>query len=765
MSFYADRKDELNDAIGLIFNPKLKIIVYKTCPSYGITAFFHRVQWTLKSTNDILCFYSELSETTRSPIHKIMKDISIKKGELYQSLQLYTDENYGEYEESLSKNIVKDLPALGETLSCIFDEKKAMPIYSGFYSDIIKEGFFYIVNYLSTQKRIYFFVDNIQFIDNDSIYDMIALSKMINITFVFSVQGEITGNAEKLLLELGAQNRIIERSFGIPSTICIKELGEKFSKNISDCYAKELQIKTQGNIRKIIYNINNSSYIDLSKTKFKAEISSILLILNDEINETELYEIITTLPFSTLISYSEYEKTLDLLENDELLTHTYSVNKSKKYKIRYTKENADYWENLINNPADSLVYHSAVYNFLNSKQNLTHDEVLKLFEISQKYSFSHKDKWTIKATVSLLHRGLTISETLMQELQDLKSIEGQFLYAICLIKKLKYRDAKILLSNLSTNYNEERNIKKLYAFTLNRCREHSEAEKLLKMLLKSCKDIDEKALLLSLLVINNIHFGKEKKAKEVFLQNINCSKLTKSKYFAYFLRNSATLFPYRKALLYWEAALNIFKENQDFYGEHTTICNMARCFIFNDPQKANKMLQESYDFLLKYGLEQIHIVSNNLGISYLYCDDTFSAAKYLKLSIFIAKSIMPKTYATINYCGLLISQGRSDEAFDEMMILKDEVESSNLNRLKAKFYLSLSSIFYIKKDYANALQYLNETDKLTNKFGVIRRNLRNKIEKQTPFDTNEWKEIFSPCFLEYWIIEPLALLSEDYLSF
>lgn len=129
MSFYADRKDELNDAIGLIFNPKLKIIVYKTCPSYGITAFFHRVQWTLKSTNDILCFYSELSETTRSPIHKIMKDISIKKGELYQSLQLYTDENYGEYEESLSKNIVKDLPALGETLSCIFDEKKAMPIY------------------------------------------------------------------------------------------------------------------------------------------------------------------------------------------------------------------------------------------------------------------------------------------------------------------------------------------------------------------------------------------------------------------------------------------------------------------------------------------------------------------------------------------------------------------------------------------------------------------------------------------------------------
>ena len=150
------------------------------------------------------------------------------------------------------------------------------------------------------------------------------------------------------------------------------------------------------------------------------------------------------------------------------------LSKSKKYKIRYTKENADYWENLINNPADSLVYHSAVYNFLNSKQNLTHDEVLKLFEISQKYSFSHKDKWTIKATVSLLHRGLTISETLMQELQDLKSIEGQFLYAICLIKKLKYRDAKILLSNLSTNYHEERNIKKLYAFTLNRCREHSE---------------------------------------------------------------------------------------------------------------------------------------------------------------------------------------------------------------------------------------------------------------------------------------------------
>lgn len=765
MPFFADRKDELNDAIGLIFNPKIKIIVYKTYPSYGITSFFHRVQWTLKSTNDILCFYSELSETSRSSIYKIMKDISIKKGELYQSLQLYTDENYGEYEESLSKNIVKDLPALGETLSCFFDEKKAMPIYSGFYSDVIKESFFHIVDYLSAQKHMCFFVDNIQFIDNDSIYDMIALSKIINTTFVFSVQGEITGNAEKLLLELGAQNKIIERSFGIPSTICIKELGAKFSKDISDCCAKELQVKTQGNIRKIIYNINNNSYVDLSKAKFKAEISSILLILNNEISETELYEIIKTLPFSTLISYSEYKKALNVLENDELLTHIYSTNNGKKYKIRYTNENADYWENLINNPADSLVYHSAVYEFLNRKKDLTHDEVLKLFEISQKYCFSQKEKWAIKATVSLLHRGLAISETLMKELQNLKSKEGQFLYVICLIKKSNYRDAKTLLSNLSNIYRDERNIKKLYAFTLNRCREHSEAEKLLKVLLKSCKDIDEKALLLSLFVVNNIHFGKEKQAKEVFLQNINCYNLKQSKYFAYFLRNSATLFSHQKALFYWESALSMFKENQNFYGEYTTICNMARCFIFNDPQKANKMLQESYDYLLKYGLEQIHIVSNNLGISYLYCDDTFSASKYLKLSIFVAKSIMPKTYATINYCGLLISQGLIDEAFAEILMLKEQVENSNLNRLKAKFYLSLSSIFYIKKDYANALQCLNKTDKLTNKFRVTRRNLRNRIEEQIPFDTNEWKEIFSPCFLEYWIIEPLALLSEDYLSF
>ena len=137
IDYYSDRKDELNEFIDIITSSKEHILIYKTCPNYGITAFFHRIQWTLQATPSIICFHAELTPKECSPINEIVKNITIKNDNLYNSLQLFTNEYYGKREITLLESLAKDIPYLGETISSIFAEKEALPILSGYLKRII----------------------------------------------------------------------------------------------------------------------------------------------------------------------------------------------------------------------------------------------------------------------------------------------------------------------------------------------------------------------------------------------------------------------------------------------------------------------------------------------------------------------------------------------------------------------------------------------------------------------------------------------------
>ena len=90
-------------------------------------------------------------------------------------LQCFSDERYGEEEEPLLKSMILDLPAMGETISnLLFSKPTALPIYAGYYSDAMKQFFFEMVKDKLVDKKILLFIDNAQFIDDESIYDILA---------------------------------------------------------------------------------------------------------------------------------------------------------------------------------------------------------------------------------------------------------------------------------------------------------------------------------------------------------------------------------------------------------------------------------------------------------------------------------------------------------------------------------------------------------------------------------------------------------------
>ena len=326
-----------------------------------------------------------------------------------------------------------------------------------------------------------------------------------------------------------------------------------------------------------------------------------------------------------------------------------------------------------------------------------------------------------------------------------------------------YKLAKNILYDLHGQYPSNREIRKLYAVCLNRCRIHKQAESLLTELINTCNDKNEKVILLSYLIINYIHDNQENIAKKVFIDNYAASDLSQSRYWGYFLRNSATLFDNSKAIDLWNEAVDSFKNCDDKFGEYTTICNMARYYMKNDIQFARKKLLFAFEEIMKYGPEKLNIVANNLGIVSLFSNNENDAKKYLNVAIQFSKTVMPKAYATMNMSCLLISQNKGEEAKELMKNLEDEIYHSNLPRLKVKFDLTMSSINYVLRNYEKAKKHLVLAAKATTKFKKTIEELQFRIDRKIVYHKNDWKDIFSPCFLEYWFIDPLIVISDKSL--
>ena len=229
---YKNRKKEINDVIDFIFSTDNQILLYDSAKGIGNTSFISRAIYMMRTTPSVQTFSAELSPDVKNPLQAITSDISSKNNHLYQRLQMFTDQEYGTYEVPIVSAFIKDI-SQSETLSALFQPKSAVPIYAGFYQNRLKEMFFALVDEISKAKKIVIFIDNIQFMDNESIYELQALLNNSKVKIICSKSG--TGeNFEKFYLETKYKYAYTELSFPVPNINYVKKLGELYQLNFYD---------------------------------------------------------------------------------------------------------------------------------------------------------------------------------------------------------------------------------------------------------------------------------------------------------------------------------------------------------------------------------------------------------------------------------------------------------------------------------------------------------------------------------------------------
>lgn len=102
--------------------------------------------------------------------------------------------------------------------------------------------------------------------------------------------------------------------------------------------------------------------------------------------------------------------------------------------------------------------------------------------------------------------------------------------------------------------------------------------------------------------------------------------------------------------------------------------------------------------------------------------------------------------------------------------LEAEVTRSNLPRLKARYYYQSAFVNYIKGDFDTASKKIALAKKhsystATKKYFSSLVFLSDKINDRINYSEDMWDNLFSPCYLEYWTINSIDILDNNFLSF
>lgn len=755
---YKNRRKEINDVVNFIFSTDSQILFYESAQGIGNTAFISRVIYIMQKTASVQIFSAELSAEVRNPIHAITSGLCSKNNQLYQQLQMFTDQEYGTYEVPLLSSIIKDI-SQSDTLAALFQPKSALPIYAGFYQSRLKEIFFILADEITKTKTLVIFIDNIQFMDNESIYELQALLNNPKVKIVCS-KSDAGENFEKFYLETQYKYAYTELSFPAPNISYVKKLGEIYHKSVSDKEADMILFKSRGNIRKILFHLREPSGKQ-SIDSIKLQTLKIIYLYNDFITSTTLVKILDASPYKKVFPVESIPTMLNALEKEGFLTTLTDINgRNKSYRV-----DSAYIPEL--DIADRLVISKSLLAYYKQSKELSYQHLLQAWDFSvllkdQKSS----QQFAVSIIRNALQMGYGVSKDIITAACTIKDEHIQLLIAIFFFCNAKYKQAKNLLDKFISD-NTNRAIKVIYAITLNRCREHQAAEDRLKDLIDTSNNIDELAILISFLISNDVHSGKLVDAIEAY-QTFD-KQLKSSKKYPYFLRNAATIFEPSKAYSLRNMAKCMFEKNGDLFGYYSTIINLTAYNLENTPiSYALSQVLMAFEGLQQFGASQIHLAANNLGICYLMDNNYIEAIKYLTMSIESAKTIMPIGYATFNLAAMYIKTGEPQTAYELVANLKQRVLSSGLPRLKGRYYLSMAVIEYVLGNYENSQKYSQLAIEGSNfapgtkPFSVVSfLNENNKSSCQ--YKLEQWDELYAPCFLEYWTINSIDILADELL--
>lgn len=467
-ALYKNRKKEVNELIQLITENQYKIIIYNSREGYGNTAFISRIQYLLQSTKSLQILSSELSPKNTNPIQIITKNIVCKDHDLYYNLQMFSDQENGIYKIPFSlSSIIKDITQ-SETIASLFSEKEAQPIYTGFYQDRLKENFFNLVSHIAKNRRIIFFFDNIQYMDNESIYELKSLIKKNNVTFVMFKSGD-SKNFENFFYETVYLVPSIEVNFPEPNIKYVQELAQLYDRNLSKTEAEKLIGESQKNIRKLLYLMRKSQQ-SYTLCDFDFELLKIITLYDDYISRDELLQICNLGPYGVLFTEKIIDESLNKLENNNYVYSLLSISEQKK-RYRKTSHYSPYIS-----IADKVIISQSLLGFYSNQKKLDFRHLKEAFEIATALKEYNKQfVFSVKIVKKALEMGYLVNNSVIDTLINHGGYNEKLLASTYLFCNANYQNAKLIFESLLSE-KMSRPLEIMYAITLNRCRDHLEAK-------------------------------------------------------------------------------------------------------------------------------------------------------------------------------------------------------------------------------------------------------------------------------------------------
>ena len=733
---YADRIDEYN-TISKMIESGTRAIFVNANEAVGITSFlcakFENYRMIYVDCNDAVpVLFSMINQFSSEDRKKLQKTLNKK---------------YGHREKLWLTSIFSVIPYVGSFItdgaSSLIEGRKAFSIGDIDAEKALESTIPEFLENSANKIPICIALDNAQAINSKEADEIMYLAENTTAIIIFAITSQ---ENEIYKIRSNFMNKRItcgEVNFPGPSEKLVMELSQCQGKALSYEEAKDIIALCNGNIYKIRECIETGRYDNkFIYSVIESGIISVCNIFHTSIEKKRLFEILCSYP-ELIIDSTSLQKSISKLV-------AFGIIEDAEDRISLIGANHPIATEVCNNCIENLIYKKIVYEFLSKKIPANLHEIELLYFLSLEYDNQRSREWLEKLILNLMESQLSIDRNLLDKLS---SYDVSVLRIIAYTYVREYSRALEDLDEYKKGHLISSDVQRLYAVLLNRCRKHKKAEKCLTQ----CLAEGDNNIVASFMISNYIHQERLLDA-EHFIRDYIMHAPTDN--IGYVYRNSAAV-SFRN-FDYFEMALRAFKNAEDDYGYYTTLCNYAirRSFIVNDSQCEADLLKAK-EYLECFNQSDLHIIYNNLGIYYMLHGKEDEAEKYLKVAAMKSGTSMPAIFTKINQAALMLKQGfvkESKEYFDSITI---SMPDAQVERIWQKYYINKLLIYYanaqkLEKHIKIALVHPDRYDATYTK--RIIEIYQQRINKNEAYQSSDFEELFCPCYLEYWYVNPLKLI-------
>lgn len=751
---YANRTTEYMQIMASLRGGSTPIIV-DAYPASGVTSF-------LKDKVATTC--QELFEQKRI-LHMNVQESSrladliferLIQPELINEFQVYLDTLFGTRNGSYFASLLEGIDCVGPFLANLVQGKSAEAVYTGRYSCAVEEYFVPFFNGSKRNGKFLLILDHIENLQEDS-HDLLA--RLLRCTAVQCILIQTDSESQsymKLMNYLIGQglDLSVRIPFGRPEEKLIRELGLLYGHEISISDAKAIIKDTQQNIHSIIYRITKAGRqkAETPLTDWEKAVISVLDIWAQPVSDTLLIKIVSDCAVYAPDKAIAYQNAIQDLQERGLISLS---NGNWTLAVQSDPHIRDILDSL----GDQLVYRNTVLEFLRKKDIRNTYSELRYRLATELSSMRAED-------AKPYFRKLVITSNY--------AVPDELLYAAelergnckdCLLACIKYcRERKYEKALQWINYIPEElitdDIETLQATLLNRTRQSDDAEAALIKCLKRLGTPARQNLLGAFLIANYIHMERLHDARAVY--NKMKDLYPYGPMHGYLLRNATSAFVEYRDDLYADALADFMRDGDEF-GRLTTLCNQGHALCKTGRyQDGLKKLEEAKAGLVVFPSSNLHILYNNLGICYFQLGHYELAHQMLTLARNLGQNSMPYIFATINLACLDAVMGDTEQALTILSEIEAEVKAHPIDRVRQKYYPNRLLINYLHGNRA-LLPLVEQMQTYPDRYHPEQtlkavNFYRRFIKSSKPPQTNRWRDLYSPCGLAYWYMDPLKLL-------